>query len=68
MTKTKTHSGHTLDLVISKGFDISSVMDKDLTLSDHFGVFFDLITTDAQTSSISIKKHYKRPNTKYRLL
>ena len=34
--------GHILDLVISKGVEISSVVVIDLALSDHFCILFDL--------------------------
>ena len=51
--------GHTLDLVISKGVDISSVVVIDLALSDHFCILFDLlITQNVQTTSFSVKKRY----------
>ena len=44
-------------LIISKALDISSVMVKNLDLSDNFCVFFDLlITLDVQLSSVAIKK------------
>ncbi|KAJ0002712.1 hypothetical protein NQD34_007861 [Periophthalmus magnuspinnatus] len=38
-----THNrGHTLDLLITKGVNISNVNVADVALSDHFCVFFDL--------------------------
>nr|XP_055034614.1 uncharacterized protein LOC129422607 [Misgurnus anguillicaudatus] len=47
-----THTrGHTLDLLISKGLNISSIVIKDEVLSDHFCVYFDLLicpATDAR--------------------
>ena len=52
------------ELVISKGLDISSVMVKDLALSDHFCVFFDLLfTLGFQISSVSVKKRNINENT-----
>ncbi len=45
-----THNrGHTLDLLISRGLNISSIVIKDVALSDHFCIFFDIlisVTTD----------------------
>ena len=50
---------HTLDLVISKGVDISSIVVIDLALSDHFCILFDLlITQNVQTTSFSVKKRH----------
>ena len=39
------HRGHTLDLVISKGLDIPSIMVKDLAHSDHYCILFDFRNT-----------------------
>ena len=52
-----THSlGHTLDLVITKGLAVSMEV-KDLALSDHFCIFFEVtIATQPQNSSITVKK------------
>ena len=63
--KGPTHTrGHTLDLVISKGVNISSVDVKDLALSDHFCVFFDLqIIPNVQFTSVSVKRRYINENT-----
>lgn len=60
-----THTrGHTLDLVISKGVDISSVDIKDLALSDHYCVFSDLqITPNSQLTPVSVRKRYINENT-----
>ncbi len=39
-----THNrGHTLDLLISRGLNISSIVIKDVALSDHFCIFFDIL-------------------------
>ncbi len=39
-----THNGgHTLDLLISRGLKISSIVIKDVALSDHFCIFFDIL-------------------------
>ena len=47
---------HTLDLVISKGVDISSVVVIYLALFDLFCILFDLlITQNVQTTSFSVK-------------
>ncbi len=35
--------GHTLDLLISRGLNISSIVIKDVALSDHFCIFFDIL-------------------------
>lgn len=57
--------GHTLDLVISKGVDISYVDVKDLAISDHFCVFFDLQSVpNIQSISLSVKKRYINENTR----
>ena len=63
--KGPTHTrGHTLDLVIAKGVNISSVDVKDLALSDHFCVFFDLqIIPNVQLTSVSVKRRYINENT-----
>ncbi|KAK0134690.1 hypothetical protein N1851_029706 [Merluccius polli] len=57
--KGPTHNrGHTLDLVISKGVNISSVDVKDLALSDHF-----CIIPNVQLTSVSVKRRYINENT-----
>ncbi len=68
--KGPTHArGHTLDLVISRGVDISSVDIKDLALSDHFCVFFDLqIIPNTQLTSVSIRKRYINENTSVKFM
>ncbi len=39
-----THNhGHTLDSLISRGLNISSIVIKDVSLSDHFCIFFDIL-------------------------
>ncbi len=39
-----THNhGRTLDLLISRGLNISSIVMKDVALSDHFCIFFDIL-------------------------
>ncbi len=50
-----THNrGHTLDLLISRGLNISSIVIKDVALSDHFCIFFDIVTASSfPDSSIS---------------
>ena len=60
-----THNrGHTLDLVISKDVDISCVEVKDLALSDHFCVFFNLkIIPHGRVTPVSVKKRYINENT-----
>uniref|UniRef100_A0A8C5HYQ9 Reverse transcriptase domain-containing protein n=1 Tax=Gouania willdenowi TaxID=441366 RepID=A0A8C5HYQ9_GOUWI len=60
-----THTqGHTLDLIISKGVDISAVDVRDLALSDHFCVFFYLETvTSVPPSYVCLKKRYINENT-----
>ena len=60
-----THSrGHTLDFVITKGLDISSVSVVDVALSDHFSVFFH-ISTAPQTPAkgATVKKRYLNEKT-----
>ncbi|KAK9973180.1 hypothetical protein ABG768_023923 [Culter alburnus] len=60
-----THNrGHTLDLIISKGLNISSIVIKDVALSDHFCIFFDiLISPTVEDRSISVKKRCLNENT-----
>jgi hypothetical protein len=52
-----THSlGHTLDLVITKGLDVSTAV-KDLALSDHFCVFFDVsMSPHTQNTAMMVKR------------
>ncbi len=53
-----THNrGHTLDLLISRGLNISSIVIKDVALSDHFCIFFDiLISVTTESKSVSVRK------------
>ncbi len=53
-----THNrGHTLDLLISRGLNISSIVIKDVALSDHFCIFFDiLISVTTESRSVSVRK------------
>lgn len=64
--KGPTHTrGHTLDLVISKGVDISYVDVTDLAISDLFCVFFDLQSVpNIQSISLFVKKRYINKNTR----
>lgn len=57
--------GYTLDLVISKSLDIdvSSVMVKNLALSDHSCVCFDLLITTQVQRFFSVKKRYINEST-----
>ena len=60
-----THNrGHILDLVISKGLNISKVLVSDVALSDHYCVFFESyisLCTNVQTEVVS--KRYITENT-----
>ena len=62
--KEKTHNkGHCLDLVISKGLNISNVVVMDVALSDHSCVFFEsavIVNKNVQTEVI--KKRYMGEN------
>ncbi|XP_051996155.1 uncharacterized protein LOC127653511 [Xyrauchen texanus] len=60
-----THNhGHTLDLLISKGLNISSIVIKDVALSDRFCVFFDILISPAtEARSVSVKKRCLNENT-----
>jgi len=50
----KTHVlGHTLDLVITRGIDISVTV-KDLALSDHYCIFFDVFMSSSYSSSTAV--------------
>ena len=51
VTETTHNKGHTLDLIISKGLNISKVVVTDVALSDHSCVFFE--------GSISVHKHFQ---------
>ncbi len=47
---------HTLDLLISRGLNISSIVIKDVALSDHFCSFFDiLIFATTESRSVSVR-------------
>ncbi len=49
--------GHTLDLLISRGLNISFIVIKDVALSDHFSIFFDiLISVSTESRSVSVRK------------
>ena len=58
--KETTHcKGHTLDLVITKGLNVSDLSVTDPSLSDHFCVFFNIsFIPDIQTKSNTVKKRY----------
>ncbi len=60
-----THNcGHTLDLLISRGLNISSIVIKDVALSDHFCIFFDiLISVTTESKSVSVRKRCINENT-----
>ncbi len=53
-----THNrGHTVDLLISRGLNISYIVFKDVALSDHFCIFFDiLISVTTESRSVSVRK------------
>lgn len=58
--KEATHcKGHTLDLIITKGLNVSDIFVTDPSLSDHFCVFFNIsFIPDIQTKSNTVKKLY----------
>ncbi len=60
-----THNhGHTLDLLISRGLNISSIVIKDVALSDHFCIFFDiLISVTTESRYVSVRKRCINENT-----
>ncbi|KAL0148215.1 hypothetical protein M9458_056447 [Cirrhinus mrigala] len=60
-----THNrGHTLNLLNSKGLYISSIVIKDVALSDHFCIFFDiLISAATESRSVSVRKRCINENT-----
>ncbi len=60
-----THNqGHTLDVLISRGLNISSSVIKDVALSDHFCIFFDiLISVTTESRSVSVRKRCINENT-----
>ncbi len=60
-----THNrGHTLDLLISRGLNISYIVIKDVALSDHFCIFFDiLISVTTESRSVSVRKRCINENT-----
>uniref|UniRef100_A0A673IYN1 Reverse transcriptase domain-containing protein n=1 Tax=Sinocyclocheilus rhinocerous TaxID=307959 RepID=A0A673IYN1_9TELE len=60
-----THNrGHTLDLIISRGLNISSIVIKDVALSDHFCIFFNiLISVTTESRSVSVRKRCINENT-----
>ncbi len=56
--------GHTLDLLISRGLNVSSIVIKDVALSDHFCIFFDiLIFVTTESRSVSVRKRCIYENT-----
>ncbi len=61
-----THNrGHTLDLLISRGLNISSIVIKDVALSNHFCIFFDiLISVNTESRSVSVRKRNINENTR----
>ena len=63
--KPPTHNrGHTLDLIITKGLDISNVTVTDIALSDHFCIFFDIaVFPSTQTIPETIFKRHINENT-----
>ncbi len=60
-----THNcGHTLDLLISRGLNISSIVIKDIALYDHFCILFDiLISVTTESRSVSVRKRCINENT-----
>ena len=55
--------GHTLDVVISKGLNISATV-KDVALSDHYCVFFEIWTSlDMKTRYICFQKRFINDST-----
>ncbi len=60
-----THNcGHTIDLLISRGLNISSIVIKDVALCDHFCIFFDvLISVTTESRSVSVRKRCINENT-----
>ncbi len=60
-----THNhGHTLDLHICRGLNISSIVIKDVELFDHFSIFFDiLISVTTESRSVSVRKKCINENT-----
>ncbi len=55
---------HTLDLLISRGLNISSIVIKDVALSDHFCIFFDImISVTTESRSVSVRKRCINENT-----
>jgi len=61
-----THNrGHSLDLLISKGLNISSIVIKDVALSEHFCIFFDILISPAiEAISVSVKNRCLNENTR----
>ncbi len=60
-----THNrGQTLDLLISRGLDILSIVIKDVALSDHFCIFFDImISVTTESRSVSVRNRCINENT-----
>ncbi len=60
----KHNCGHTLDLLIGRGLNISSIVIKDVALSDHCCIFFDvLISATTESRSVSVRKRCINENT-----
>ncbi len=58
-----THN-HTLDVLISRGLNISSIFIKDVALYNHFCIFFDiLISVSTESRSVSVRKRCINENT-----
>ncbi len=55
--------GHTLDLLISRGLNISSIVIKDVALSDHICIFFDILIYFTKSRSVSVRKRCINENT-----
>ncbi len=56
-----THNrGHTLDLIINRGLNISSIVIKDEALSDHYCIFFDILIS---ITNFSVRKLSINENT-----
>ncbi len=60
-----THNrGHTLDLLLSRGLNISSIVIKDVALSDHFCIFFDILIS--VTTELGVDRYvFFRADTDY---
>ncbi len=64
VTEPTHNKGHTLDLIISKGLNISKVVVTDVTLSDHACVFFESkISVHTNVQKEVIAERYVTENT-----